>query len=71
MTSVASLLTPVGLGVGGAFVAAALLVLLAYFDVFSATEEADETVRLTLIATIIPLTVTFIGILTFRSLAFF
>ena len=42
-TSVASLTSPVGLGIGGVFVAAALIILLAYFDVLDATEGAEPS----------------------------
>ena len=69
-TTVASLLSPVGLGVGGVFVAAVLILLLTYFEVFSATDVEDETIRTTLCASIIPLAVAFLGVTTFQALVF-
>lgn len=68
-TSVASLTSPVGLGIGGVFVAAALIVLLAYFDVVDATEEADTSVRTTVVAAFVPLVIAFVGVVAFHTLA--
>lgn len=63
-----SLLSPVGAGVGGVFVAAALIVLLAYLDLFDASEYESRQVRNTVLATIVPLALTFAGIVVFQSL---
>lgn len=68
-SSVISLTSPVDVGIGGVFVAVALIALLAYYDVFNARVEIDETVRRTLLATIIPLAVAFGGVITFHTLA--
>lgn len=67
-TSIASLLSPVGMGIGGVFVAAALIVLLAYFDILDAA-DGNETVRRTLVASIIPLALAFTGVVAFQSAA--
>lgn len=69
-TSVASLVSPVGMGVGGVFVAASLILLLAYFDVFAATDDPDDAVRTTLVASIVPLAIAFAGVVVFQALAF-
>lgn len=68
--SVASLTLPVGLGIGGVFVTAAVILLLAYFDVLNATEDADESIRMTLVASIVPLAIVFVGVVVFRTLAY-
>lgn len=67
-SSALSLLSPVGLGVGGVFVAAALILLLAYFDILTATDDADASLRRTLIATIIPLAAAFAAVIAFHTL---
>lgn len=66
--SATSLMSAVGLGAGGIFVAAALIFLLAYLDLFDASEKQNERVRTMLVATILPLGVTFGGIVVFQSL---
>jgi amino acid transporter len=63
-----SLLSPVGAGVGGIFVAAALIVRLAYLDFFDASSYVNEQVRNTVLATILPLALTFGVIVIFESL---
>lgn len=68
--SVASLTSPVGLGVGGIFVAAALILLLSYFDMLEAADDANESIRMTLVASIVPLTIAFAGVVTFQTFAF-
>lgn len=67
--SVTSMLSPVGAGIGGVFVAAALIWLLAYLDLLDASELQSDRFRQTLAATIIPLFVVFVGIVTFRTMA--
>jgi len=57
-----------GLGVGGVFVAAALILLLAYLDVSDAGGDENAQVRRTLLATIVPLALTFGGIVLYQSL---
>lgn len=66
--SAISLLSPVGLGVGGVFVAASLIFLLAYLDLYDASESNDPQLRTTLAVTIIPLLLTFGAIVLFKSL---
>lgn len=68
--SVASLTLPVGLGIGGVFVTAAVILLLAYFDVLNATEDADESIRMTLVASIVPLAIVFVSVVVFRTMAY-
>lgn len=69
VSSATSLLSPVGVGVGGIFVAVALVALLAYLDLFDASEQEQSSVRSMLVATIIPLLLTFSGIVLFQSLS--
>lgn len=66
--SATSLMSAVGLGVGGVFVAAALIVLLAYLDLVDASERLSEHSRTMLVATILPLGLTFSAIVLFQSL---
>lgn len=66
--SATSLLSPVGAGVGGIFVAAALIYLLAYLDLLDAV-EVEAPVRTALVSAIIPLFIVFAGIVAFRTLA--
>lgn len=63
-----SLLSPVGLGVGGVFIAAALVLLLSSYDLLDAAESDHAGVRTTMLATIVPLVVTFGAIVLFKSL---
>lgn len=63
-----SLTSPVGMGVGGVFVAALLVGLLAYLDVFDASAVANSRVRTMLVAIIAPLAMTFGAIVVFKSL---
>ena len=67
--TVTSLLSPVGTGIGGIAVAVTLVYVLAHLDVVSARPEASERVQRTLVATAIPLGLTFAGIVAFRTLA--
>jgi hypothetical protein len=67
--TVTSLLSPVGMGVGGVAVALALVYLLARLDVLSAKENVDGRVRNMLVATIVPLALTFAGIVAFNAAA--
>ena len=67
-TSVASLLSPVGTGVGGLVVAIALVYTLAHLDIISAAPDGDEHLRQTLLATSIPLGLTFAGIVLFQTM---
>jgi len=66
--SVTSLLSPVGMGVGGVVVALALVYVLAHLDVISARPDTNEGTRLALVATAIPLGVTFAGVVVFQTL---
>lgn len=63
-----SLLSPVGVGVGGMFVSAALVVLLGYLDLFDASGRESQRMRQTLVATIVPLAVVFTGVVVYQSL---
>ena len=63
-----SLLSPVGLGVGGVFIAAALVLLLSSYDLLDAADYDHEGVRTTMLAMIVPLMITFGGIVLFKSL---
>jgi hypothetical protein len=65
--TVASLTSPVGLGVCGVFVAAAPILLLSHYDVLDA---ADESIRMTLVASIVPLAIAFAGVVLFQTFAF-
>lgn len=69
--SAISLFASVGPGVGGVFVVAALLVVLAFYDVLDATGAGDDTLRTMLVAAIVPLTVTFVGTVLVKVLAYF
>lgn len=66
--SATSMLAPVGAGVGGIFVAAALIYLLAYLDLLDAVEGRTPS-RGAVVATVIPLFVVFAGIVAFQTLA--
>lgn len=66
--SVTSLLSPVGVGVGGVIVALALVYVLAHLDVVSARPDANERTRRVLIASAIPLGFAFAGTVVFRTL---
>jgi hypothetical protein len=66
--SATSLSTPVGLGVGGIFVAGVLILLLAYFDLLDASERDAADIRTMLLVTIGPLSATFGGIVAFESI---
>jgi hypothetical protein len=66
--SATSLLTPVGLGAGGIFVAGALILLLAYLDVLETAGRDASDVRLLLLAGVSPLSITFVAILVFESM---
>lgn len=65
--SVTSLLTPVGLGIGGIFVAGVLILLLAYFDLLGASRRDTNDVQMMLLAAIGPLSITFGAIIVFES----
>jgi hypothetical protein len=65
--TVTSLLSPVGMGIGGIAVAVALVYLLARLDVVSAKNDVDEDARRMLVATVIPLALTFAGIVAFNA----
>jgi amino acid transporter len=63
-----SMLSPVGMGVGGVFVAGALLFLLSYLDMLDASSVEDQQLRQTLVAIIVPLAVVFAGVVAFQSI---
>lgn len=67
--SVTSLLSPVGIGVGGVFVAGLLIYLLAYLDIVNAIDPGREPARRLGLLLMVPLLLTFSAIVIFRSLA--
>ena len=69
--SATSLLTSVGLGVGGIFVAGALILLLAYLDISETFERDDRDIRTMLFAGVSPLSITFAAIVVFESMRIF
>lgn len=66
--SALSLTSPVGLGVGGIFVAASLVLLLAYLDLLDAATVEQPRLRRSLVATVVPLGLAFVSIVLFQSL---
>ena len=66
--SATSLLTSVGLGVGGIFVAGALILLLAYLDILETSKRDDRNIRIMLLAGASPLSITFAAIIVFESM---
>lgn len=68
VSAVTSLVTTVGFGVGGVFVAALLVFLLAYLNLFDASGWENQRVKVMLVSTVLPLSVTFGAILLFQSL---
>lgn len=69
VSAATSLFVSVGLGIGGIFVAAVLVFLLAYLDLLDAADPESSAVRRTLIATVVPLFLTFAGVVVFESLS--
>jgi len=67
-TSATSLLSPVGAGIGGIFVFAALILALAYFDVFDAADKFSDRTRNTMIPVITTLSFVATAIVAFHSL---
>lgn len=67
-TSATSLLSPVGAGIGGIFVFAALILALAYFDVFDAADRLSDGARYTVLPVITSLSLVATAIVTFHSL---
>lgn len=67
-TSVTSLVSPVGVGVGGVFVAVALILLLAYLDLLKTSELDTPELRRTLVLSISPLLIAFAGVVVFKAL---
>ena len=65
--SATSLSTSVGLGVGGIFVAGALILLLAYLDILDASEHDTGDVQTLLLAAVSPLSIAFLAIVVFES----
>ena len=65
-SSVLSLHSSVGLGVGGLFVAIALVVALAYFDLLQGA-DADREIRQHVLGSIVPLLFVFLSIVIYES----
>lgn len=63
-----SLFSATGVGVGGIFVAMALILLLAYLELYDASEFSNRQIRALALSGIAPLLVTFATILLFESL---
>ena len=66
--SATSLLSSVGLGIGGVFVAGALVYLFSYFDLLVEGDTENHDLQRTILATIIPLAVVFGGIILFKTI---
>lgn len=66
--SATSLLSPVGVGTGGIVVAAALILLLAYYDIIDASVRDYSDVQQVVPSAIGPLLLTFSSIVAFESL---
>lgn len=64
-----STLTGTGAAVGGVFVAAALILLLATYNLYDVSDRADDRVRSLLLTGIVPLAIVFAAIVAFQSLA--
>ena len=64
-----SLLSQVGLGVGGIFVTTLLVYLLAYLKIIEASSRSKQYLRQLLVGTSVPLLVAFAGIIAFESLS--
>lgn len=58
-----------GLGIGGLFVAVALVAVIVYLDLLDASSVEDDDLRRLLVATVIPLLVTFVFIVLYQSAA--
>lgn len=59
----------IGLGIGGVFVAIALISLLVYFDILNSSENQRTHIRRTVFAFVVPLGFTFTGIVLFKTIA--
>lgn len=66
--STLSLLSDLGVGAGGIFVTAILVYLLAYLNVVEASTQRRQHLRSLLVVVVVPLAVTFFGIVLFKSL---
>ncbi|WP_254538296.1 hypothetical protein [Halomarina litorea] len=66
--SAISLFTSVGLGVGGVFVAAALLVMLGHMDLRGAAGDERRRTKYTIAAFVLPLSLTFAGMMVFQTM---
>lgn len=67
VTGVASRLVSVGFGVGGIFVAAALSSVLVYANLLDAAEIDNEDLQRLVRATLLPLFVTFVVVVLYKS----
>lgn len=68
LSSVTSMTSAIGLGVGGVFVSVALIYLLAYFNLLDSADIEFAPVRGFVAATIVPLALVFAGIVAFQAL---
>lgn len=58
---------PTGLAAGGIFVAVLLVLLLAYVDLLDASRIEDEQLRRLLVASVLPLGITFVVVVLYES----
>lgn len=58
----------IGLGVGGVFVSLALIYLLAYFNIVDSTGVESTSLKRFVAASVVPVAVTFAGIVAFQTL---
>jgi hypothetical protein len=56
------------MGVGSIFVSVTLTFLLGYLDLFDAINPEETSQKTTLVATILPLAVTFVGIVLYQAM---
>lgn len=63
-----SMVVPIGMGIGSLFASVALAFLLGYLDLFDAASREDRSQKMTLVATILPLTVTFAAVVLYQAL---
>jgi hypothetical protein len=68
LSSDVSTLSSVGTGAGSIFVSVTLMFLLGYLDLFDAINPEETSQKTTLVATILPLAVTFVSIVLYQAM---